>query len=351
MWKILVFFFFPPPPALGLSSVQTRTTKAKPPVCVVGATGYIGRHVVQECVRRGYPTTAVVRKETESSFFQGAEIVVADPTKPLTLDYEAVICCLASRSGSKADSLLVDYEASTNCLRAAEARGAHFVLLSAFCVAKPQLQFQFAKLKTEQAIRDSTATWSIVRPTAFFKSVSGQVEIVRDGGPFVYFDLGGRSATCNPIAESDLAKALVDCVSDPSRKNQIWNVGGPGDGISMRDQGKLIAEAIAEVEGTPRKDPWLLGVPILVFDVILGALDALAKLYPSKFEDVAEFGRIGRYYAVEDMLTTDDAERYGTITLKDHYKNVAQYGQEYDPYTTLFGAKPKKPSSSSSSSS
>ena len=33
-------------------------------------------------------------------------------------------------------------------------------------------------------------SYSIVRPTAFFKSVSGQVEVVNGGAPFVYFDLG-----------------------------------------------------------------------------------------------------------------------------------------------------------------
>ena len=40
-----------------------------------------------------------------------------------------------------------------------------------------------------------------VRPTAFFKSVSGQLELVDGGSPFVYFDLGeDRCATCNPIS-------------------------------------------------------------------------------------------------------------------------------------------------------
>ena len=33
-------------------------------------------------------------------------------------------------------------------------------------------------------------SYSIVRATAFFKSVSGQLEVVNKGSPFVYFDLG-----------------------------------------------------------------------------------------------------------------------------------------------------------------
>ena len=56
--------------------------------------------------------------------------------------------------------------------------------------------------------------------------------------------------------------------------------------------------------------------------------------------DAAEFGRIGRYYAVVDMLTTDPADKYGKTTLRAHYERVAVEGQEYDPYTSVFGGKP-----------
>ena len=45
--------------------------------------------------------------------------------------------------------------------------------------------------------------------------MSGQLEVVDKGSPFVYFDLGGgKRATCNPISEPDLAAALVDTISD-----------------------------------------------------------------------------------------------------------------------------------------
>lgn len=60
---------------------------------------------------------------------------------------------------------------------AAVASGAkHFVLLSAICVQKPLLEFQKAKLQFEADLQANDAlTYSIVRPTAFFKSLAGQV--------------------------------------------------------------------------------------------------------------------------------------------------------------------------------
>ena len=72
----------------------------------------------------------------------------------------------------------------------------------------------------------------------------------------------------------------------------------------------------------------------------MGLLEWAARLTGSpKLADAVEFGRIGRYYAVEDMLTTSDTERYGETTLYQHYTKVAKDGQEYDPYTSVFGKK------------
>ena len=75
------------------------------------------------------------------------------------------------------DSWAVDYQATKNVLEVAREKGAqHFVLLSAICVQKPLLEFQHAKLKLEAALQSAgDITYSIVRPTAFFKSLAGQL--------------------------------------------------------------------------------------------------------------------------------------------------------------------------------
>ena len=44
---------------------------------------------------------------------------------------------------------------------------------------------------------------------------------------------------------------------------------------------------------------------------------------------------------VEDMLTTDPSEKFGSTTLLQHYQKIAVEGQEYDPYTTMFSSKKK----------
>merc|ERR1712232_359621 len=108
---------------------------------------------------------------------------------------------------------------------------------------------------------------------------------------------------------------------------------------SMKEQGEMIHDVL-EKEGESK----LLSVPIGLFDVIINGLQWTADRFDwakAKLDDAAELGRIGKYYAIEDMLTTDESEKYGQTTLRQHYKYVAENGQEYDPYTSVFGSKDK----------
>ena len=78
------------------------------------------------------------------------DVTNAEEIKRLFMELKpsVVVSCLASRSGTKSDSNLIDYQATLNSLIAAKEAGAtQFILLSAFCVRKPELEFQKAKLK------------------------------------------------------------------------------------------------------------------------------------------------------------------------------------------------------------
>jgi len=329
---------------------------------IAGASGYIGKSVVRESVRQGYKTVALVRDKTKveseagklqyGTFFEGAEVVECDVCDPDQLteafkeissrgsgNIDAVISCLASRSGIKKDAYAIDYQATLNCLESGRAVNArHFVLLSAYCVKNPWLQFQQAKLKFEAELEaQKDMTYSVVRPTAFFKSVSGQLEVIKQGAPFVMFG-DGEVTRCNPISEADLATYLIDSIADKSRKNKIINLGGPDEPLTMKNQGEMLYKAVG-------KEPNFFYAPLGLFDIIIDSLQWVADTFKSeKFENAAETGRIGKYYAVEDMLTTEPDEKFGTMTLQEHYNKIAVEGQEYDPYTTMFAKAPTEKS-------
>ena len=314
-------------------------------VFVVGATGYIGKFVVRELVAREYDVVSFVRErsgigskttvEEVRDQLKGSEVRFGDVSSMESLlkngirgeRFDVVLSCLTSRNGGVKDSWNIDYQATRNALDAGKASGAtHFVLLSAICVQKPLLEFQRAKLKFEKELKESGLIWSIVRPTAFFKSIAGQVEAVKNGKPYVMFG-DGRLTACKPISESDLASYIVNSLEDPAMQNKILPVGGPGKAITPIEQGAMLFELL----GRP---PKFKKMPIQMFDLIIPVVSLLAKFFP-KLEDKAEFARIGKYYCSESMLVINpktgkyDADMtlsYGNDTLRDFYQRVLREG-------------------------
>jgi len=314
-------------------------------VFVVGATGYIGKFVVRELVTRGYDVVSFVRErsgiglkttvEEVRAQLKGSEVRFGDVSSMESLlkngirgeHFDVVLSCLTSRNGGIKDSWNIDYQATRNALDAGKSAGVtHFVLLSAICVQKPLLEFQRAKLKFEKELKESGLNWSIVRPTAFFKSIAGQVEAVKNGKPYVMFG-DGRLTACKPISESDLASYIVNCIEDSTMQNIILPVGGPGKAITPIEQGAMLFELL----GRP---PKFKKMPIQMFDLIIPVISLLAKIFP-KLEDKAEFARIGKYYCSESMLVlnpktgkydADMTPSYGSDTLRDFYQRVLREG-------------------------
>ena len=228
---------------------------------------------------------------------------------------------MASRTGTPKDAWRVDHQAHVDVLQAAKLAGVRqFVQLSAICVQKPLLGFQHAKLAFEKALIDSGLIYSIVRPTAFFKSLSGQLQRVKDGKPFLLFG-DGKLTACKPISDEDLGDFLASCLEEESRHNCILPIGGPGPAITPRKQG----EHLFSLLGKPAR---FKSVPVSLLDVIITVLSWIGKVVPGA-ADKAELARIGRYYATESMLLWDattqryDAEAtpsHGTQTLLDAYE-------------------------------
>lgn len=294
---------------------------------VAGATGTIGRATVAALLRHGHTVTCIVRPGSaakHATMLAGTTVIEANLAPDLTLGpCDVIISCIASRTGVPADAWAVDHAANLHLLDAAQRAGAgHFILLSAICVQKPLLAFQHAKLAFEAALIASGLRYSIVRPTAFFKSLSGQIERVRNGRPFLIFGDGELTA-CKPISDCDLAEFITGCMTDETRWNNILPIGGPGDAITPRQQGEALFAML-------HKPPRFRSVPLALLDTIGGALGLFGKVIPG-LATKAELARIGRYYASESMLVLDPVTGHydaaatpstGTETLFDHYKAV-----------------------------
>ncbi|MFZ9757135.1 MAG: NAD(P)H-binding protein [Burkholderiaceae bacterium] len=259
-----------------------RANRAATVDAVARPTRTIGQAVLKRLAERGYQGTAL-------------------PRDPLSLPAgcTALISCIASRTGLAEDAWRVDHQAQSKLLSLAKQLGVdQFVLLSAICVQKPHLPFQKAKLAFEAELQASGLRYCIVRPTAFFKSLAGQLKRVLAGKPFLVFG-DGQLTRCKPISDEDLADYLIDCLSHADRANQILPIGGPGPALSPLDQVHLL-------EGLLGHRVRIKSVPVGLLKSIAGLL-SVAGWFSKAARDKAELARIGLYYATESMLVWDES--------------------------------------------
>lgn len=346
------------PPPHGIDEALLPDLGSTPPpknrrVFLLGATGTIGRATARALAASGRDVVCLVRPSADAAALTDAApgIVVraGEATDPVSLRrdgfagerFDALVSCLASRTGAPKDAWAVDYAANLDALTAAQNAGVSTVVhLSAICVQRPRLAFQHAKRAYEDALAASGVDYAIVRPTAFFKSLSGQIDRVRAGKPFMVFGDGAQTA-CKPISDADLAQFIVERLDDAPGTRAAFPIGGPGPAMTPREQGAMLFDILG-------REPQFQSVPTALFDVAAGVLGALGRLVPPLAEK-AEFARIAKYYACESMLVYDaDAGRYdadatpsfGTETLADHYAKLVSGAQTHERGAhTMFDAR------------
>ena len=303
---------------------------SKKKVLVAGATGYIGKAVVAELLDKGYFVYAIVRKEKRLEYSDQSNLKVlsleagenSDWTKQLPR-IDIIISCLASRSGCERDANFVDYSLNSDLLHfALKIKLQHFILLSAICIQKPKLAFQRAKLRFNSELMASGLRYSIVLPTAFFKSLSGQVNRIKNGKSFLVFGNGKRTSSL-PISEIDLAKYIVNCIESEESWNKSLPVGGPGPAVTPLDQAKMLFEIFDKPKKIKHVSPRFFDFAIILLFPV--------SLFSQKIKDKLELIKIGKYYAEESMLFYDaDADAYDA-------SKTPQFGENllYEYYCSL----------------
>lgn len=302
-------------------------------VLLLGATGSIGRATARALVANGHEVTALIRANADAAGLDGVILRRGEATDAGSLardgfageGFDAVVSCLASRNGAAEDAWAVDYAAHVAALDLAGRAGVkRFVQLSAICVQKPRLAFQHAKLAFEAKLMASATPWTIIRPTAYFKSLSGQLARLKAGKPFLMFG-DGRLTSTKPISDDDLARYIAARLEDGDAAGRILPIGGPGPAITPREQGEMFFAALGLRPRFASVPPAMLAGAARVLDV--------AGLVAPAMKAKAEFARIGHYYATESMLVWDEANaRYdaaatpetGSETLFDFYERLAR---------------------------
>jgi uncharacterized protein YbjT (DUF2867 family) len=219
-------------------------------VLVVGATGSIGRLVVEEALRQGYAVRALVRSASKArQLAHGAETVIGDLTRPETLPaavegIDAIVFTHGSDGGGKAASESVDYGGVRNILAALGSRKVRIALMTSIGVTNRESSYNRSseahdwKRRSERLVRASGLPYTIVRPGWFDYNRPDECKLVLLQGDKRHSGTPNDGA----IARRQLAAVLVRSLkSDEAVRKTFELVSVKG---SMQDDLNPLLEAL-----------------------------------------------------------------------------------------------------------
>jgi uncharacterized protein YbjT (DUF2867 family) len=251
-------------------------------ILVTGATGNVGREVVNLLVEDGQTVRAVTRDPASAALPDGAEVVAGDPSQPRTLmsalpGSEAVLISPRALGDATAGA------ATAELLVLAAAQGVkRVVALSAATVEYPAGYRRFADAfnAVEDAVRASGLPWTILRSTDYAANALAWAPQIRVNGVVrgAY-----ASAATSTIHEQDVAAVAARALVNPAHAGYAYLLTGPAS-LSQCDKVRLIGEAIGKklsFEEIPpeqiRQAMLAQGLPEDVPDRLLGSLADYAK--------------------------------------------------------------------------
>ncbi|MFJ2437920.1 SDR family oxidoreductase [Streptomyces anulatus] len=286
--------------------MKSHSDSSLPLTVVTGATGTLGRHVVDGLLSSGRPVRAVSRRPRQSGLPSAVEVVAGDLHEPSTLG--------AAFETARALVLIAVPDSAVEVVARARAAGIeHIVVVSSAAVTAGHDTTY--NLPVERAVQASGLDWSIVRPGEFATNallIWGPS--IRSGRRVIepFPDQAG-----NPIHEQDIADVVVADLLEPDRRGRVDTIIGP-DTLTKREQVASIAAAVGDDialdEVTPEQAlrfyreqggfaadnaDWLYG--LTSYDGVEGVTDEPREANPGSedaYLTLAEvLGRPGRSYA------------------------------------------------------
>jgi uncharacterized protein YbjT (DUF2867 family) len=219
------------------------------PVLVAGATGQLGRVIVQKLLAAGLPVRALARNVAKLQPLGDAGAEIA-PVDMLDLPKLTEACRGAgdiiptpnNAMGRGATSpMRVDLTAYQNLCAAARNAGVRRIIFISFRGATPDEFVDIFRLKwlIEDVIRRSQVPFVILRPSAFMDVWVDELIAagIRKNGVATIFGDGNRTA--NYISVNDVAEFAVRVAQRSDVVNEVIDIGGPSD-KTMNDLASLL---------------------------------------------------------------------------------------------------------------
>lgn len=204
-------------------------------ILVTGATGFVGRSVVQELLRRGHTVLAGSRRGADLPGARGLSLDVSDPGSVLRAVGEAqpqaVVHLVGIITEEGEQTFARVHVEGTRHVLAATPRGARYLHMSALGADEASASgYSRSKAQAERLVEDSGLPFTIFRPSLIFgvgDDFFGRV--LRDlvsSAPIVPM-IGDGHFPFRPVSVEDVAQAFAGALERPDTEGQTYALTGP----------------------------------------------------------------------------------------------------------------------------
>jgi len=265
-------------------------------VAVVGATGFVGRHVVPHLEAAGHRLIAVSRTgKRRTGWSERIETRAADVVTGAGLDAavsgaDVVVNLVAiARETGKRSFEDFNVRGTGRVVIAAEDAGVRRIVhLSAMGVVDdPKLGYLHSKWRGEQLVRETALEWVVLRPSLLFGRGDGFFNIVKTTlkwwSPGIVAIPGKGDARFQPLAVDDLAIAVEKSLAGPEHAGQVYEIGGP-EYLTYR-------QIVDEVMSVTRMRRLKLGMPIPLISALTFVTDRVLPIFPVSHDQISSLQR------------------------------------------------------------
>jgi nucleoside-diphosphate-sugar epimerase len=265
-------------------------------IAIVGATGFVGSHLVPHLVGAGHRVIAISRDGRrlpewgDAVVAQAADVATGIGVDEALAEADAVVHLAAipreTRGRRFAD---VNVRGTERVVASAERAGVRrFVHLSVLGVADdPKLAYLYSKWRGEQAVRASSLDWVVLRPSLMFGTGDGFFNLVkatlRYWSPGIVAIPGKGDARFQPLSVDDLAIGVERSVTDAGRAGSVYELGGP-DHVTYRQ----IVDEVMRATGMRRLK---VGIPIPLISALTAVTDRVLPIFPVSHDQISSLQR------------------------------------------------------------
>lgn len=246
-------------------------------VLVTGATGFVGRQVVQRLLDTDHEVRVMVRRPGSEGVFATppTDVCYGDVDNPDAIaeacrDISEVIHLVAVIRGGPRRFDAINRQGTANVVAAAKAAGSvrRFIHLSAAGAANvPRLRYLHSKWLSEQEVVNSGLPYAIIRPSLIFgprdEFTTAVAALVRSLP--VTPVIGSGNNRLQPIHVDDVARCVVGSVGGNLRGNLAVDIGGP-DQLSYNEILRIVADTLGCRRLRLNVPVWTVGLPVALME-------------------------------------------------------------------------------------